>query len=186
MAHVLLALLANPVSRVDAAVVESEPPMDRSAFARAIDAHQADILRYCTGFLGDPALAADVAQEVFATLWKERERYRERGKLRHWLLRTARLRCLAETKRRRSRDRLATIYAAEPRERAVEPSAPESPALAAAIAALKPEHRDLVVMRYLGELELAEIAEIAKLRIGTVKSRLSRAVAALRAELADD
>jgi RNA polymerase sigma-70 factor (ECF subfamily) len=179
MGFAQLALLAEPSRGVDAGVV------DRGAFAELIEVHQGEVLAYCCRFLGDPTLAADIAQEVFLTLWNERERYREQGKLRHYLLRIARHRCLAETKRRRSRRRLAERYAAEPRETTREPAPLEGPALARALARLAPKHRDLVILRYLGELDLADIAAITGLKTGTVKSRLSRAVAALRKELAD-
>lgn len=180
MALAQLGLLADRPAAVDAGGV------DRGAFAKLIDAHQGEILAYCVRFLGDPALAADIAQEVFLTLWRERDRYTETGKLRHWLFRVARHRCLAEAKRRRSRRRLAARYAAEPRETARAPEPPDARALARAVAALAPKHRDLVILRYLAELGLADIAAITGLEVGTVKSRLSRAVAALRQELADD
>ena len=174
-----VALLVEPTPAVDAGGV------DRQAFAELIEAHQGEVLAYCCRFLGDPVLAADVAQEVFLTLWKERERYRDEGKPRHYLLRIARHRCLAETKRRRSRRELAERVAGEPREVSSGGSL-DTPALARALARLAPKHRDLVILRYLGELELADIAAITGLKTGTIKSRLSRAVAALRKELADE
>lgn len=158
---------------------------DREAFAELVGAHQAEVLAYCARFLGDPSAAADVTQEVFLTLWRERDRYREEGRLRHWLLRVARHRCLAETKKRRSRRALSDRVAAQPAA-AVEPLTGDSAALAAALAGLKPAHRDVVVLRYLEDLSLADIAAITGLRQGTIKSRLHRALARLRKELADD
>lgn len=159
---------------------------DRQAFADLIDAHQAEVLAYCTRFLGDPSAARDAAQEVFLAVWRERDRYREEGKLRHWLLRIARHRCLAETKKRRSRRALSTEVAAQPRATSIEPLTGDAAALAAALSTLAPKHRDLVVLRYLEDLSLADIAEITGLRTGTIKSRLHRALARLRKELSDE
>ena len=55
----------------------------------------------------------------------------------------------------------------------------------AALARLRPEFRRLVVMRYLEDLSYEDIAEIVGLPLGTVKSHLHRARAALGRLLAD-
>lgn len=72
------------------------------------------------------------------------------------------------------------------------PGAPESPSDAAdravvrdAVLQLSPEAREAVVLRFFGGLSVAEIAAAQGVRTGTVKSRLSRAKDALRAELLD-
>jgi len=57
--------------------------------------------------------------------------------------------------------------------------------LEAALAQLRPEFRRLVVMRYLEDLSYEDIAEVVGLPLGTVKSHLHRARAALGRLLAD-
>ena len=54
----------------------------------------------------------------------------------------------------------------------------------AGLARLKPEHAELLVLRHLEGMDLNRIAELTGLRIGTIKSRLSRGLTALRKELA--
>lgn len=164
---------------------------DRAAFRHIIEEHQASVVGYCARFLGDRALAGDAAQEVFLTLWQERARYDERGRLRFYLLGIARLRCLAALKRRRSQGRLAADYADE--RGAAPPSMPpavETRSLAAEIrrglARLDPAHADLIILRHLEDLDLDEIRAVTGLRVGTIKSRLSRGLAALRRELDRD
>ncbi|MBS0355465.1 MAG: sigma-70 family RNA polymerase sigma factor [Proteobacteria bacterium] len=58
-------------------------------------------------------------------------------------------------------------------------------AVDAAIRALEPPYREVIVLRELEDLSYAEIAQVAAIPIGTVMSRLSRARAALRTALAD-
>ena len=55
----------------------------------------------------------------------------------------------------------------------------------AAIRALAPPFREVIVLRELEDLSYAEIAQVASIPIGTVMSRLSRARAELKAALAD-
>lgn len=168
--------------------MESVKLGDRAAFQRIVAAHEGDILAYCLRFLGDRELARDVSQEVFLTLWRQRGSYEERGKLRFYLLRVARLRCLAAAKKRRSQVTLESKY-----QKAAGASSSESPhqaredaqVLEQALAKLKPEIADLLILRHLEGLGLDEIREVTGLRNGTIKSRLSRGLALLRKELRD-
>ena len=52
-----------------------------------------------------------------------------------------------------------------------------------ALAALSEEYREVLLLRYMEELDYAEIAEVLQLPSGTVKSRISRAKAALKTAL---
>ena len=56
-------------------------------------------------------------------------------------------------------------------------------ALAAGLGALSPEHREVLELVFYQGLSLAEVAEVTKRPVGTVKSRLSYAKAQLRAAL---
>ena len=55
--------------------------------------------------------------------------------------------------------------------------------LAAAIRRLSEAHQEVVVLRYYGELSIAEIAETLRISPGTVKSRLFNATAQLKKNL---
>lgn len=184
-----LAMLAVPpvVEGEERALSAGLAAGDRAAFRAIIERHQSMIARYCERFVGDRALAGDLTQEVFLTLWQERARYREEGRLKYYLLQIARLRCLAACKRRRSQRRLAADYA-ESRD---DEAAPVEAGFAAAavrraLARLAPAHADLILLRHLEDLDLEEIRAVTGLRIGTIKSRLSRGLVALRKELDHD
>jgi RNA polymerase sigma-70 factor (ECF subfamily) len=61
-------------------------------------------------------------------------------------------------------------------------SAISRPELAAALASLSPEHREVVLMRFIDDMSLEEIAGALAIPSGTVKSRLHRALETLRAD----
>jgi RNA polymerase sigma-70 factor (ECF subfamily) len=160
---------------------------DEQAFRRVVRRHQKRVLAYCLRMLGDTSHAQDTAQDVFLTLWRERKSYREQGKLEFFLLGIARLRCLALLKKlraqRRLQDRAMEIQRTRAQARIHDSN--EDAHLQSAMARLKGEHRDLLVLRHFEGLDLTEIASVTGLRIGTIKSRLHRGLSALRKELED-
>lgn len=178
----------SPMPHADAQDMHALRAGDQSAFRRIVCRHQGRLLAYCIRLINDSSGAQDITQDVFLTLWRERKRYQERNKLQFYLLGIARLRCLAHLKKHRAHERL--------RDRAVElqmvagqsstPRFAEDAELQAALIRLTSEHRDLLVLRHMEGLELSEIKELTGLRLGTIKSRLHRGLAALREELDHD
>ena len=158
---------------------------NRRAFQNLVRRHEERLLAFAYRFLGERRAAEDVVQEVFLTLWKERRRYRDEGKFTVYLYRIARLRCLAASKRRRSRQKLKSraleVQAASSALEGADPA--ELRLVFRALEGLFPKERELVVLRHFEELSLEEIGEITGLRPGTIKSRLSRAMAKLRKEV---
>jgi len=63
---------------------------------------------------------------------------------------------------------------------------PEGPAIWEMVALLDQEHRQVVFMRYLGDLALKDIAAELQIPLGTVKSRLNRALKRLKIKLEED
>jgi RNA polymerase sigma-70 factor (ECF subfamily) len=131
--------------------------------------------------------ADDVAQEAFVEVYHKRATYRRGEPFRPWLYRIAINRCLD---RCRARARRPT----EPLETAAEQISSADPArdvlrselearLDAAVAALPPALRAVFILRHGEELSYDEIAVAMNLPLGTIKTHLFRARAALRAAL---
>jgi len=161
------------------------------AFANVFDRHFAFVHRYVARRAGRDR-ADDVASQTFTVAFAHRGRYRDDlGTARPWLLGIATNLLRAEY---RGDARAASILDRLEGEPVVVPSF-SSPAadasadlnddnrLTNALSRIDPGQRDALLLHALGELSYAEIAAALEIPIGTVRSRISRACAALRTEL---
>ncbi len=150
-----------------------------TALGALYDRHAALLLGILRRLLHDPQEAEDVLHEVFLEVWEHAADYDpSRGSVRAWLVMRARSRGL---------DRLRALNRARglPKER---PEAEALPLLAPAdtlsvrraLSNLPPELRRLLELGYFEGLSSAEIALQEQLAVGTVKSRVARALAELR------
>jgi RNA polymerase sigma-70 factor (ECF subfamily) len=118
---------------------------------------------------GDAAAAEDIAQEAFLAAVRNLDRFDRRRPFAPWLHRIVVNRAIDWTRARRLRAEV------ELGEHLPAPPAPEPDGAALArIADLPPEHRAVVVLRYVLEYTPGEIAELLDLPRGTVNSRLRR------------
>jgi RNA polymerase sigma factor (sigma-70 family) len=134
--------------------------------------------------------AEDAAQEAFVKAYAALGRFRTGSPFRPWLLQIV---TNEARNRRRSAGRRANLAlrAAEDRRPDDAAPSPESAVLAserravllAALNALRDDDRDVISARYFLELSETETAEALGIPRGTVKSRLSRALERLRAQL---
>jgi RNA polymerase sigma-70 factor, ECF subfamily len=126
----------------------------------------------------DAGAAEDIAQEAFLAAVRNLDRFDRRRPFGPWLHRIVVNRAIDWARMRSLRpeaggDALAGVAAVAP-----EPPAPADDVLAA-IRSLPPEHRAVIVLRYLLEYTPGEIARLLELPRGTVNSRLRRALDAL-------
>jgi RNA polymerase sigma-70 factor (ECF subfamily) len=162
---------------------------DDDAYATLVRAHQDVAFRIAMLITADAAEAQEAAQDAFIKAHRALHRFRAGEPLRPWLLAIV---ANEARNRRRSggrRERLGVRAAAERRlfEDAA-PSSPEAALLSAErrslllgkIAQLREGDRLVIGCRFLLELSEAETARALGCRPGTVKSRLSRALARLR------
>jgi len=172
---------------------------DERAFRELVEEHRDKVFNLTYRMLGNRAEAEDVAQEVFISVFKTIETFREESKFSTWLYRVTVNHCKNRIKylaRRHDRDQDELDEAAEqdaaaavtaPRpalrpDRALEGAQTER-MLQEAIGELDEEHRVLVVLRDVEDLSIEEICEITGLPDGTIKSRLHRARMALRKKI---
>ena len=155
---------------------------DDAAFGALVDSFAQVAFRTAFLVTGDAAEAEDAAQEAFVKAYRALDRFREGSPFRPWLLRivgnTAR-------NRRRSAGRQLGLRLRAQAQAPLAVSAPSPEAdllrderrrtLLAAVEALPPDDRLVIGARYFLELPEAEIAALAGVARGTVKSRLFRA-----------
>ena len=152
----------------------------RAAQATLVRRHWRSAWQRAYAITGRRAAADDIAQDAVATALSRLADLDDPAAFPAWLGRIATRRALDLL---RSERRLVELDGIP--EPAVEWTGPLGDAedVRQAVAALAPERRAVIVLRYWLELTPAEIAESAGLPVGTVNSRLSRALADLRQAL---
>jgi len=131
---------------------------------------------------GDLHEAEEVVQEAFTRAAGRWHRLREYDQPELWVRRVAIN--LATDGRRRVRRRLAVLAQLDAAAASVVPPiSVDGLAVAAALATLPRRQRQVVVMHYLLDVPVGEVASQLSVPVGTVKSRLARARSALAAQL---
>lgn len=128
----------------------------------------------------DAAAAEDIAQEAFLAAVRSLERFDTRRPFGPWLHRIVVNRAIDWTRARSLRRELGDEQVGEQPAPTADRTAPVSDDVVRALATLSPEHRAVVVLRFLLEYTPGEIAGVLELPRGTVNSRLRRALDALR------
>jgi RNA polymerase sigma-70 factor (ECF subfamily) len=167
----------------DARLVRRAQRGSREAAALLFRRHWPAARRAALAVTGSEAMADDVAQDAFERAFAALERFDASRPFAPWLHRIAVNRALDLMRRER---RLTGL------DEAPEPAAPSGPDTGpdpealAALARLPPERRAVIVLRYLLDYAPPEIAAMLDLPLGTVNSRLARALAELRERLGDE
>ncbi|HVU13458.1 MAG TPA: sigma-70 family RNA polymerase sigma factor [Phototrophicaceae bacterium] len=159
-----------------------------------LDAFNALILRYQDSaytvafrIMGDAHSAADAAQEAFITAYRRLSTYRG-GSFRAWLLRITTNHCYDELRRRQRRPAVSVDELGDDPPLPDDADTPEEVvqqrelqrAIQNCISALNDDQRIALVLSDVEGLDYQAIADSVGVQIGTVKSRLSRARAAVR------
>ena len=134
----------------------------------------------------DAAAAEDVAQEAFLAALRALDRFDRRRPFGPWLHRIVVNRAIDWARARSLRGEVYAEGLVEVAAPAGDPPtshAPYDDATLAALGALSPEHRAVIVLRYLLEYTPGEIAELLELPRGTVNSRLRRGLDKLKERL---
>ena len=193
----------GPDERDDRAIVDAVLAGDRDAFRVLVDREGASVVRACHRVLGDLHEAEDAAQEAFVTAYRSLASWRGDGPFGAWLTRIGVRIALRQAGTRRSVAWLdpadespmaqtgdASIRGRDRRgdggDRLDGSIAPDRarrtrrrrPRLA--VAALPEPYREVVTLRFFGELSLDEIARQTERPLGTVKTHLHRGLLRLR------
>src|ERR671916_2092219 len=174
-------------------LVERARAGDPDAYAALVRGHQEIAFRTAYLITGNAADAEDAAQEGFVKAHRALRRFRAGEPLRPWLLTIV---ANEARNRRRAAGRRAALVlraAGEGRPSGEAAPSPEAALLAgerraallAGLGRLSERDRTVIACRYLLDLSEAETAATLGVRAGTVKSRLSRALARLREEVGE-
>ena len=171
--------MAGP-HRSEAALVRGAQRGSASDFEALFRAHWPRAYRAAYLVVHDAAAAEDIAQEAFLAAIRALGRFDRRRPFGPWLHRIVVNRAIDWSRARTLRRETGTDAAETPDERARDVVSDE---VGAALAALSPDHRAVIVLRYLLEYTPGEIATLLDLPRGTVNSRLRRGLDELQARL---
>jgi RNA polymerase sigma-70 factor (ECF subfamily) len=157
-----------------AAVNAGDPAAFDALYYRSRDR----VMRLAFRFTGNHADALDVLQETFAYLFRKFPGFVLTAQMTTFLYPVVRNLSLAARRKRRA---VETIDPEMPGFAVADPEQSRSE-LAAAMANLSTSHREVVLLRFVDDLSIDEIAAAVGIPAGTVKSRLHHAIAAMRVD----
>ena len=165
---------------------------DLDAFNHLVVKYQRSVYNLSLRMLGEGRAAEDISQDTFVSAWRNIQRFRG-GNFSAWLLRIATNACYDYIRRHQRHPTNSLELVVGDEETPAEfPDAAELPedrvvrqelarAIVAGLGHIQPDQRSTVILVDVQGFTYEEVAEIFEVPIGTVKSRLSRGRAQLRA-----
>lgn len=157
---------------------------DRAALDEILKLIQEPLYRYVHRLVGERTLAEDILQEVFMRIYRKIGWLHEPELFRPWAYRIASREAFKHLHRERrwtQQIRDEEVLEAIPAQEANAP--PESEfveRLPQLVARVSPASRAVLILHYLDEMPLAEVADVLGIALGTVKSRLAYGLESLR------
>lgn len=171
----------------DEALLRAVADGDAAALTGLYQRHAGALFGYLCRLAGDRMTAEEILQDTMLAVWRSAAAFQGRSKATTWLFGVAR-RQAHNRLRGRSGPQSTGVplpdrpdQGAGPDELAI--AAAGGTPVAAAIDRLPEHHRDVIALVFVAGLPLADVAEVLAIPVGTVKSRLHHARAAVAAEL---
>jgi RNA polymerase sigma-70 factor, ECF subfamily len=166
----------------DAALMQRAASGSESAFTALVRAHQQNLVNFFAR-MGAWNDCEDLAQETFVRLYRYRLQYRPEARFTTFLYHLARNVWADRGRKMQRQEKLATAYEQELQA----PSYPTVSAsrldVEAALDQLSPKLREVIVLNIYQGLRYQEVADVLQIPLGTVKSRINLALAALKQSL---
>lgn len=176
--------MVPPPAATDDDLVTRAQQGERRAADELLRRHYDRIYSVCRRIAGNEADALDATQEALMAIMRGLPRFDGRARFTTWAHRVATNACLDELRRRRRRPEPAEAVADVADDApAFEASHAERDELDRALQMIPEQFRAPLVLRDVGGLDYAEIAETLELAPGTVRSRIARGRSALAKEL---
>ena len=175
----------------EALLIEKARDGDISAFEKLISLYEKKIYNYCYRMTNNHEDAEDLAQEVFIKVYRNLNKFKGNSKFSTWIYRIAYNTCVDKYRKKRKAKIFSLDYFNDEGVGNMQPVSdnplPEDEVIQkeryeriqACIASLKPKYKTVIILRDIQNYSYEEIAEILQLPLGTVKSHINRARAAL-------
>ena len=176
--------------------IEQAKAGDEEAFAALVQLYEKRVYHFILKSLRNPEDAFDISQETFLRIHRSLSLFRGQSSFSTWVFSIAHNLCIDFVRKQKRRGlhlpsvneddlemqnlsdaRYDPVAAFEKREVVSE--------IDRALAAISPDLREIFLLREVAGLQYQEIADTLEIELGTVKSRIARARAALAKELHD-
>ncbi|SFM39794.1 RNA polymerase sigma factor SigX [Halopseudomonas yangmingensis] len=156
------------------------------AYEELMRRYQRTLFNVCARYLGNERDADDVTQEVMLKVLHGLRNFEGKSRFKTWLYSITYNECITQYRKEKRKRRLLDALSLDPQEEVVQPreSIPAaSKGLDALLVNVNPIDREILVLRFVAELEFQEIAEIMHLGLSATKMRYKRALDKLRDQL---
>lgn len=157
---------------------------DEESFSLLMNTYFSLMYAFVLKMTGDKNITDDVLQDVFLKVWRNAKRYRHTGNLKAWIFSIARNTTIDQLRKRHLNftdlDQEDEFFSDNIEDETLLP--PEifekkelQDSVQSTLYSIPLIHREMLTLRYISELSLAEISEVTGLSLNNVKSRLRRA-----------
>lgn len=163
----------------DRTLIEEFQRGDEFAFISIYNRYKTPVYAFCVKMLGDREQARDVMQETFLRVYENRDRLSNTGSFKSWIFTIARNQCLNQIRKARWQVPLENEREPAAARQDTPISRLEKSERVALVARylneLKPEYREVIVLREYQNMSYEEIAAVTRSTLSAVKSRLFKA-----------
>ena len=155
------------------------------AYEELMRRYQRTLFNVCARYLGNERDADDVCQEVMLKVLHGLKQFEGKAKFKTWLYSITYNECITQYRKEKRKRRLLEALSLDGQEDESEPEAPvgESQGLNLLLAHVNPIDREILVLRFVAELEFQEIADIMRMGLSATKMRYKRALEKLRNQI---
>ena len=140
--------------------------------------HRERVYKFILRAVGDTTTAMDLTSDVFVAVWTQAGTFRGQSSVSTWLLSIARYKAVSALRRRANDtldiDQFTIVDSADDPETAIEKQ-DRSRLVRECVLKLSLEHREIVGLLYYDDRSMEEVSRIARIPLGTAKSRASYA-----------
>lgn len=165
---------------------QKELPYRATAYEALMKRHDQLLFRVCYRLLGNPDDARDVSQEVMIKVFGYLPKFEGRSMFKTWLMQIARNTCFTmQAKLKRQRE-LRELLEYETDQYAGDRIVTEAMDIDTILSKLNKQDKEVLVMRYIAELQFDEIAEVCDISLSAAKMRVYRATEALKKKMGSE
>tara|TARA_Y100000748_G_scaffold70136_1_gene57356 strand:+ start:11323 stop:11910 length:588 start_codon:yes stop_codon:yes gene_type:complete len=179
----------NPADLDDDALVlkaKSELIHTTTAYEELMRRYQRTLFNVCVRYLGNERDADDVCQEVMLKVLHGLKQFEGKAKFKTWLYSITYNECITQYRKDKRKRRLMDALSLDPQDEGEEQevrTSDGSEGLSQLLAHVNPIDREILVLRFVAELEFQEIADIMHMGLSATKMRYKRALEKLRNQI---